>query len=307
MDNKYNIRIRELQDIGLNEYLSLEINKCFYDFCYEYLKVERDLPSLDVFDMLKNSYSNALIFTDNYTTAPYELNDYFVNKFNKLEGLESEQLFIKTIEYHFFMYLIMYFNENIIVDKKCNYCIGDNQVLDAIYGKVFKFHWIVIGLTHEVLEKKYRPQDKRKSKSEKENNMKIKPRYKGWFSDEVVDSMYAYVENAFPSFQVKPIMRFKESVKDKIFPKEKEVTTVKHNPLEWSGTPTEFIELVKALIVSKVLKGTQKDIINNLSGVFGLKINHPDKLIQDIINRNTGSETLFLDKLKENLYEYTQK
>ena len=218
MNNKYNIRIRELQDIGLNEYLSLEINKCFYDFCYEYLKVERDLPGLDVFDMLKNSYSNALIFTDNYTTAPYELNDYFVNKFNKLEGLESEQLFIKTIEYHFFRYLIMCFNENIIVDEKCNYCIGDNQVLAAISGKVFKFHWIVIGLTHEVLEKKYRPQDKRKS------------RYKGWFANEVVDSMFGYVEDALPPFQVKPIMRFKESVKAKIFPKEKEVIAIKKTP-----------------------------------------------------------------------------
>ena len=66
MDNKYNIRIRELQDIGLNEYLSLDVNKAFYNYCHEYLKIKWDLSNLDVFDMLKNSYSNALIFTDNY-------------------------------------------------------------------------------------------------------------------------------------------------------------------------------------------------------------------------------------------------
>lgn len=78
-------------------------------------------------------------------------------------------------------------------------------------------------------------------------------------------------------------------------------------PTQWHGTPTEFIELVKALIESNILKGKQKDIITNLSSVFGLKINNPDKLIQDIKNRNTGSETLFLDTLKTTLYDYFTK
>jgi hypothetical protein len=76
------------------------------------------------------------------------------------------------------------------------------------------------------------------------------------------------------------------------------------NSLNWNGTQTEFIELIKALIENGNIKGTQTEIISKLSNVFNIEIKHPNKLITDIKIRNNGSETLFLDKLQKSLFDY---
>ena len=76
------------------------------------------------------------------------------------------------------------------------------------------------------------------------------------------------------------------------------------NNLNWNGSQIEFIELVKALIESGNIKGTQTETIKSLSNIFNFKINNENKTINDIKNRNNGSETLFLDKLKKTLFDY---
>lgn len=76
------------------------------------------------------------------------------------------------------------------------------------------------------------------------------------------------------------------------------------NLLDWIGSQTEFIELIKALIENGNIKGTQTEIISKLSKVFNIDIKHPNKLITDIKKRNNGSETLFLDKLQKSLLDY---
>lgn len=76
------------------------------------------------------------------------------------------------------------------------------------------------------------------------------------------------------------------------------------NDLNWNGTQIEFIELVKALIENGNIKGTQTETIKSLSNIFNFKINNENKTINDIKNRNNGSETLFLDKLKKTLFDY---
>lgn len=86
-----------------------------------------------------------------------------------------------------------------------------------------------------------------------------------------------------------------------------ELAIFENQKLTWHGNQTEFIELVKSLIENNNLRGIQKEIIENLSRYFGIQINHPDKLIQDIKKRNTGSETLFIDKLKSSLYDFISK
>lgn len=77
--------------------------------------------------------------------------------------------------------------------------------------------------------------------------------------------------------------------------------------IKWHGSQTELIELVKALIEAKRIRGTQKSIINTISNFFGVQINHPNKLIQDIKNRNLDSETKFLNELKEVLSNYIKR
>src|SRR5690606_8624950 len=56
-------------------------------------------------------------------------------------------------------------------------------------------------------------------------------------------------------------------------------TNDQSNEIKFRGTHTEFIELVKALIENGNLKGTQKEIIENLSKFFQIEIKNPDKII----------------------------
>jgi hypothetical protein len=77
--------------------------------------------------------------------------------------------------------------------------------------------------------------------------------------------------------------------------------------LNWIGTQTDLIELIKALIENgniKVKKGEQGKTIEVISNFFNFPINNPNKLIADLKIRNTESETLFLDKLKKTLFDY---
>lgn len=70
---------------------------------------------------------------------------------------------------------------------------------------------------------------------------------------------------------------------------------------------TELIELIKALIENGNIKGKQKEIVENFASFFNISVKYPSKLITDIKNRNIGSETLFIDKLKTSLLNYIQK
>lgn len=73
------------------------------------------------------------------------------------------------------------------------------------------------------------------------------------------------------------------------------------------GSQTEFMELIKSLIENENLRGIQKEIIKDLAAYFEIKINNPNQLIQDLKNRNNGSETIFLDKLKSSLLNHFKK
>ena len=82
----------------------------------------------------------------------------------------------------------------------------------------------------------------------------------------------------------------------------KEVKTT--SKIKWKGKQTELIELIKALIENGSIEGLQKDTITVFSEMLDIKINNPDKLIQDIKKRNNKSETIFLDKLKTSLINF---
>lgn len=86
---------------------------------------------------------------------------------------------------------------------------------------------------------------------------------------------------------------------------QKEIHTDK--TLNWIGTQTDLIELIKALIENgniKVKKGEQGKTIEIFSNFFNSPIKYPNKLIADLKIRNIESETLFLDQLKKSLFNY---
>jgi len=77
--------------------------------------------------------------------------------------------------------------------------------------------------------------------------------------------------------------------------------------LKFKFTQTELVELTKALIDNKNIQGTQVKIFEYISEVFNTEINNEDQKIQNIKGRNNGSETIFLDKLKNKIKDLTDK
>lgn len=83
-----------------------------------------------------------------------------------------------------------------------------------------------------------------------------------------------------------------------------------HNPelkiiLQWSGSSFEFIELTKALFLSKSFnKGeiTYKDLFETLSYIFNVSVSHPHVAYTKMRER-TSDRTLFLTKLKNLINE----
>jgi len=109
------------------------------------------------------------------------------------------------------------------------------------------------------------------------------------------------IQNLYYSFK-----KMQSKLSEMEYKGEKE-TYSKIKKLNWQGTQTEFMELIKALIENGTLKGTQKEIIKHASKFFNIEIKNPDKLITDIKKRNIGSETLYIDKLRTSLYNYITK
>jgi hypothetical protein len=75
-------------------------------------------------------------------------------------------------------------------------------------------------------------------------------------------------------------------------------------PLKWQGTPTELIELTKALIENETFKGqgTQKEIFIKIQNLFDIELKTIDKTINSFDEvRSEGNETKFLDTLKVSL------
>ncbi len=81
-------------------------------------------------------------------------------------------------------------------------------------------------------------------------------------------------------------------------------TIPQNNNVKFNIRPTELVELVKALYESGKVKGKMKDLYSYFGSVFNVDVKNPDKLLQDIRNRNNDSKTLFLDNLKTSLLDY---
>jgi hypothetical protein len=72
--------------------------------------------------------------------------------------------------------------------------------------------------------------------------------------------------------------------------------------LKWRGTQTDLVELVKALIESKSIEGTQTETLNMFCKILNFKVNNPDQTIQEIKTRK-DHKPIFLERLKTSLLE----
>jgi hypothetical protein len=77
--------------------------------------------------------------------------------------------------------------------------------------------------------------------------------------------------------------------------------------VKWMGDKIELIELFKALYVSGRIVSTQTELIKLFEAFFKIDLRNHSKAFNDLKNRNNGSETLFLNTLKEKLKEWITK
>lgn len=77
--------------------------------------------------------------------------------------------------------------------------------------------------------------------------------------------------------------------------------------IKWKGNQTELTELIKSLIESGSIQGSQKEIVETFTWFLNTEINGFDKKLQNIKGRNTDNETTFLDNLKDGLMKWMEK
>ena len=119
--------------------------------------------------------------------------------------------------------------------------------------------------------------------------------------DELQNGFHFDLEELIFKYEFKNWRRFIELIDEKL---NDSPTIKKIETLKWKGTKADFVELSKALILSDMFNGTQKEIVEKLSAFLEIDIKNYDQKLIQIKGRNNGSETLFLNKLKQNLYNY---
>ncbi|WP_405350674.1 RteC domain-containing protein [Nonlabens sp. Asnod3-H03] len=75
-----------------------------------------------------------------------------------------------------------------------------------------------------------------------------------------------------------------------------------NSTLKWKGTQTDLVELVKSLIESKSIEGTQTETLDMFCKILNFKVNNPDQKIQEIKTRK-DRKPIFLERLKTSLLE----
>jgi hypothetical protein len=80
-----------------------------------------------------------------------------------------------------------------------------------------------------------------------------------------------------------------------------------NNQLEWLGSKTELVELIKALVETESIKGSQKDIANIIGNLFGINFKNFSQNVQKITGKIAGNETTFIDKLNKNFTTFINK
>ena len=75
--------------------------------------------------------------------------------------------------------------------------------------------------------------------------------------------------------------------------------------LEWNATKTDFVEIVKALIENKAIRGgTQAEIFNILKDLFGLDFNEADPLKS--LKNKKDKENFFTYKLNKQIHKWIE-
>lgn len=165
--------------------------------------------------------------------------------------------------------------------------VSDFQIVSTVLGETFPFVVNSMYSTETKIENGNRNEEIKTYNIAFENGKKYKA------LETVLDNPLKF-DTLFSS----ALSNFKEN---------KSETKLSVPEIKFNISQTELMELIKALIENGNVIGLQKNIVIEFSKFFNLEIKNPDKIIQDIKNRNNNSETLFLDKLKTSFLNFIQK
>jgi hypothetical protein len=113
-----------------------------------------------------------------------------------------------------------------------------------------------------------------------------------------------YQLNKYKNFiEIASLLEYSQFLKNEV----DRINRSKQQKLQWHGNKIELVELIKSLIEADIIKGDQSDITKIFENFFGFSLNNFDQSLQKAAGRNNGNETLFLDKLKQNFYNFSTK
>ncbi len=233
--------------------------------------------------------------------------DFFYNLQLKLKGVDSAF----TNQKHFDRFL------NEIPKDKQGRLIEDyvkgfaKGYLSFVYENEYQTANIAIGdfyygFRSASFYKTVRDIDKKEIKKREETYTKGVKNGKRYKAMEIILKDATKYELYFNEFN-RILNEFEKYKKEKNSPQQKGINTTLNDTMKFNILPTELVELVKALYENGTIKGKQKDLYNYFAKCFDVEVKNPNKLLQDIKNRNNGSETLFLNNLKTSLFDYMTK
>lgn len=165
----------ELKKKELNEYLVNEYNKNIYTYYHEYLKPNFSID-INLQNYFHSIYNDVKFFKENYLKLPYETNEYFEKKLDKI----NQNNFVEESTKLYIIYHILYLiTLETRYDEKGKLQLHDNYYFDN------KTHTFKLRLNTEIVikyPKLIAPQKTKKNSY--------------WYYEEVIETLYKYIESS---------------------------------------------------------------------------------------------------------------
>ncbi|WP_281634601.1 RteC domain-containing protein [Flavobacterium luteolum] len=285
---------------------TVESVPCIVDYDGRDLKIFKDEVryNFELAEKLKRSFEKILQFIEDLNSPKIEEESEkeFFDKLDTIrngEGTEYEiTVFLKEVSNNYDVDLLKSISKDIEL-----YLFIEKDIIEAEFSPE-EINSKIEEYTKRGIPIPYNKRRSEEELTEKQKEMRNKLRSNGALISDAPSINYEQFLYPFEFMNIYALqMQINRKLKE-LVPKQPEQIIEVNTKVTWNGTQTDFIELIKALIENGNLKGTQSELIKNLSAIFSIEIKNPSKLINDIKKRNNGSETLFLDKLKKSLFDY---
>lgn len=276
--------IRNIQQKEFREYLEEKTNKNFYTYYHEYLKSKYDVTIPDLHKFFDEVYSITLVFTDNFSHTPYEVNEYIIQQIHNSDTSSIHEKIKTIIKYVFIKYILALLYENILMDDNGEYIL-DSQLRNVILGEKTTFYEKINILEREVENEIKNPEG---------------DNYRYWFSDVVINEMYRYLESNEDFTLPDKNIRLKKFFYSEISPSDKNLV----EDDEFNSKATEKLIMLEKMGIIDFLR-ENKDFIGStnlmskfLSQITGEKTSTIQPSLSAIINNDLDNKNNPFSRVK---------